>query len=161
MNKILIGLFCIIFCLACSKDDDKTPNQINDKEKEKVFNALLGKWQFTRIAMDSDFTKLTSIKEPQSKDGSYLQFNLDSTYIDAVPYFHRLITGKFEITSEKDGDIEYSYIRFENGACVIPSCEYRGGKLYSYTDSTLIFRERYNMFQHTDSDEFIEFKRIK
>lgn len=161
MKKIFIILLSIFTFYACSDDNNNDDKKITKQEKEKIFNALLGKWQFSRIAMDADFKDLMRIEEPLSKEDSYILFRADSTYEDAVPYFDRLVTDKFEIRSEMYGDIEYPYIYFNKGACIVPDCEYNGSKLYSYTDTTLIFYQRYDILQQVNNDQFIEFKRIK
>lgn len=155
MRYILITLLGL-FLFACS--DDKDTMSLEDQKRE-IFNALMGKWEFNRLAKDPEFKNLLSLEnKPEAINGAYLEFRRDTTYRDVVPLGHMDNIKKFSIDEPLNEDETNLYInfgRYGDGAHIVPDCGYPDAQFYTYTDSTLVFKIRYNQ-----KNAYSEFKRI-
>ena len=93
MRKIFILLIGCTLLLSCSKDE-KT-----QEEKERdIFNILIGKWQFSRVAKDAEFKEIIEIEMEDCDKYNYVEFSLDSCCISRFGCDRKDMSGKFEIT---------------------------------------------------------------
>lgn len=132
---LLIG--CLIF-FSCSDDDP-----YGEKAIQNAFNAVIGKWEFSRIASDPEFKNILELERPEYQKGSYIEFYSDSTYKDFVAYDNEILVGTFEIQKRYDNNMPYLCLKVEevsNEAIhLIPDCSHSYGEIYKYTDQILVF----------------------
>lgn len=152
MRYILITLLGL-FLFACSNDKDTM--SLEDQKRE-IFNAIMGKWQFNRLAKDPEFKNLMELEEnPEAINGAFLEFRKDSTCHDIVPIAMVNTISKFYI-SEFEDNLYVNFERIGKGAHIVPDCGYPAAQFYTYTDSTLVFKIRYNQ-----KNAYSELKRIE
>ena len=168
---LLIG--CLVF-FSCSDDNENSIWII--KDKEKAFQALIGKWQFKRIGLDAEFKNTSYLKKPECLQGSHLELRNNGTYKDVVRFLENnwpkndsINEGRFEITDNWDNEIreKVTKIVFYNNTqteCVhfAPDLGSDVGILYSYTDTTFVVYDYYFDYQYGGIKlQYIEMQRIK
>lgn len=165
MKKILF-IIMLASLFACSKDNEKTKEKDVHEITQEAFNALIGKWQFSRASEDKDFANLIDPELTENDKGNYIQFFADSTFIckyydgDYVDAPNRTSEGPFRITLFHDmPSIDMS----ANGAGLVVKIktEYlrlSGVYYLTYTQNTFSFiREAYN----GKPTRYIEYKRVQ
>lgn len=79
MKKILLLLFCFSI-FACSKDEDEATKLAN--QKQEIINALVGKWKFSRLSRDKEFTDIVNLRlSDNDKKDNYIEFTLNGVFI--------------------------------------------------------------------------------
>ena len=159
MKKIFIILLSCLLVVSCSKDE-KT-----QEEKEKdIFNMLIGKWQFSRMAWDIEFKEILTeeefseiIERPMQdcdKD-NYIEFLSNSKVINKYGCEYEDELGFFEITFDREGPVLHVS---GNAGLVITSHFMYGGykslislnKHTFITDSSRKYRKYYIEFIRID-----------
>lgn len=163
MKSVYIILLMALFAVACSKDD----NSNYTSTEQKIFNTIIGKWEFSRFATDREFKNLLELQPIGVEKGCYIQFHADSTYEDACHSWllrpnEEILTdevavykGKFRVYyTLKDG---YA-IEMDNGIHVIPHPDeiYLTASIESYLKKNLIFK-----INRLGYEVYVEYKRIK
>lgn len=155
MRKIFILLIGCTLLLSCSKDE-KT-----QEEKERdIFNILIGKWQFSRMAWDIEFKEILTDEEfieivevplEDCDKNNYIEFFPDLSLLNKYGCGSKEdIYGYFEITHDREGPV--LHVSGEGGLIISSHFSY-GGYLSIPITTENIFVIHY-------ANEYIEFKRI-
>lgn len=154
MRYILITLLGL-FLFACS--DDKDTMSLEDQEKE-IFDAILGRWQFSRASNTADFTNLINIEQSDCNRESYVEFHSNYSANNRYCTKSNIVIkdeGSFEIGFD-DSDMPFIYLK--NVALTYGEHGYLGAHpIYQYAKNTFVF-------YHYDYKEkiytYLEYKRI-
>lgn len=145
-----------LLAISCSKDE-KT-----QEEKERdIFNMLIGRWQFSRMAWDAEFKEILTDEEfieiaelplQDCDKYNYIEFFPDLSLLNKYGCENKEDRyGYFEIAHDREGPVLHVY---GEGGLIISSHLSYGG----YLSITIITE---NIFViHYANDYYIEFKRI-
>lgn len=159
MKYILLLITACLLAASCSKEDHD-PYDVNDPKA--VFNALIGKWEFSRMSKDPNFKDTIPMWKPIYRPGSYFEFFADGTFRDVVPNMDVDVTGNFKVYVDQEYGSDMYIDALHDCVHFVPDLGYQGIKVYSFTDSTFVFDDYYDDKNgNLKSGHFIEIKRIK
>lgn len=164
MKKILF-IIMLASLFACSKDNEKTKEKDVHEITQEAFNALIGKWQFSRASEDKDFANLIDPELTENDKGNYMQFFADSTCV--CQYYDDSYAGAPNRTEDGTFCIilreNMPAIDMTDGGVLVTKIkdEYirLGGVYYlTYTQNTFSFKDR---AIGGKPDLYIEYKRVQ
>lgn len=160
MRKIFVILISCLLAVSCSKDE-----KTQEEKGQDIFNMLIGKWQFSRMAWDAEFKEILTDEEFIEIAGAPIQDCDKDNYIEFFP--NSSVINKFGCNNAED-EFGYFEITFfdekpflnlsgKAGLFISSHIIYAGSRsLISITRNTFIILFHYNK----DRACYVEFKRI-